>query len=100
MRDITVHGDDLVIATHGRGFYVMDDIVPLRALAGNAAMGLHLFPQATVVRLNEPGFTGTPMPKDEPLALNPPAGAMIDYALPPGSRVRSRSRFTTKAGAW
>src|SRR5437868_4561898 len=82
VRDITIHGDDLVIATHGRGFYVLDDIVPLRALAGNAAPGIHLYPLAAAVRVNEPSFTGTPMPKDEPLAPNPPFGAMIDYALP------------------
>jgi photosystem II stability/assembly factor-like uncharacterized protein len=83
VRDITIHGDDLVIATHGRGFFVMDDIVPLRALAGNAAEGIHLYPLAAAVRVNEPSFTGTPMPKDEPIAPNPPLGAMIDYALPP-----------------
>src|SRR5207249_1470807 len=82
VRYITIHGDDLVIATHGRGFYVLDDIVPLRALAGNAAQAIHLYPLAAAVRLNEPSFTGTPMPKDEPLAPNPPLGAMIDYALP------------------
>ena len=81
VRDITIHGDDLVIATHGRGFYVLDDIVPLRALAGNAAAGIHLYPLAAAYRVNEPSFTGTPMPKDEPLAPNPPLGAMIDYAL-------------------
>jgi hypothetical protein len=61
---------------------VLDDIVPLRALAGNAASAIHLYPLAAAVRLNEPAFTGTPMPKDEPLAPNPPLGAMIDYALP------------------
>jgi photosystem II stability/assembly factor-like uncharacterized protein len=83
VRDITIHGDDLVIATHGRGFYVLDDIVPLRALAGNAAPGIHLYPLATAVRVNEPSFTGTPMPKDEPIAPNPPLGALVDYALPP-----------------
>ena len=82
VRDITIHGDDLVIATHGRGFYVLDDIIPLRALAGNSAPAVHLFPQAAAYRVNEPSFTGTPMPKDEPLALNPPFGAIIDYALP------------------
>lgn len=82
VRDITVHGDDLVIATHGRGFYVLDDIVPLRALAGNSLAGIHLYPLASAFRVNEPGFTGTPMPKDEPLAANPPFGAIIDYALP------------------
>jgi photosystem II stability/assembly factor-like uncharacterized protein len=82
VRDITIHGDDLVIATHGRGFYVLDDIVPLRALAGNAEPGIHLYPEAPAYRVNEPRFTGTPMPKDEPLAANPPFGAIIDYALP------------------
>ena len=88
VRDITVHGDDLVIATHGRGFYVLDDIVPLRALAGNAAPGTHLYPVATAYRVNEPNFTGTPMPKDEPQAPNPPLGAMIDYALPASTPVQ------------
>lgn len=82
VRDITIHGDDLVIATHGRGFYVLDDIVPLRALVANAQPGIHLYPQAPAYRVNEPGFTGTPMPKDEPLAANPPFGATIDYVLP------------------
>lgn len=82
VRDITIHGDDLVIATHGRGFYVLDDITPLRALAGNAAPGIHLYPLANAVRVNEPSFTGTPMPKDEPMAPNPPLGAIVDYALP------------------
>src|SRR4051812_16703373 len=81
VRDITIHGDDLVIATHGRGFYVLDDIVPLRALAANATGATRLFPLATAVRLHGPQFTGTPMPKDEPLAPNPPLGAMIDYNL-------------------
>ncbi len=81
VRDITVHGDDLVIATHGRGFYVMDDIAPLRALAADARPGLRLFQTAAAIRLHEPLFTGTPMPKDEPIAPNPPDGAYIDYAL-------------------
>ncbi|MES2137546.1 MAG: hypothetical protein V4502_10875, partial [Pseudomonadota bacterium] len=83
VRDITIHGDDLVIATHGRGFYVLDDIVPLRALAADASRGTRLFPQAAAVRLHEPAFIGTPKPKDEPLAPNPPFGAQIDYSLDP-----------------
>ena len=90
VRDITIHGDDLVIATHGRGFYVMDDIAPLRALAADAHAGLRLFPTAPAIRLHEPSFTGTPLPKDEPMALNPPDGAYIDYSLDatPASAVR------------
>jgi photosystem II stability/assembly factor-like uncharacterized protein len=81
VRDITIHANDLIIATHGRGFYVLDDMVPLRALAVNATGATRLFPLATAVRLHEPPFTGTPMPKDEPLAPNPPFGAIIDYSL-------------------
>jgi len=81
VRDITIHGNDLVIATHGRGFYVLDDIVPLRALAANPASATRLYPIAAAVRLHPPSFIGTPMPKDEPLAPNPPIGAMIDYSL-------------------
>ena len=85
VRDITIHGNDLVLATHGRGFYVLDDIVPLRAVAAAPANSTRLYPLAPAVRLNEPEFTGTPMPKDEPLAANPPLGVMIDYNI--GARV-------------
>jgi len=51
VRDITMHGDDVVIATHGRAFYVLDDIVPLRALVADPAGSTRLFPLATAVRL-------------------------------------------------
>ncbi|HEV2365778.1 MAG TPA: hypothetical protein VGS12_16430 [Caulobacteraceae bacterium] len=81
VRDLQVHGDDLVIATHGRGFYVMDDIAPLRALGLGARPADALLPPAPAVRFREARFTGTPMPKDEPMAPNPPAGAYIDYTL-------------------
>ncbi len=85
VRDITLHGEDLVIATHGRGFYVMDDIAPLRALAADATNGARLFAPAPAIRLHEPPFVGTPMPKDEPIATNPPDGAYIDYVVPTGA---------------
>ncbi len=77
-----MHGDDLVIATHGRGFWIMDDIAPLRALAqnrGRAARGC--LRRRPAYRVRPTGFTGSPMPKDEPMGANPPAGAYIDYAL-------------------
>ncbi len=82
VRDIDIHGDDLVIATHGRSFYIMDDIAALRALATDASPGARLFPPAAAYRVRLSGFTGTPMPKDEPLAANPPDGAYIDYVVP------------------
>ena len=81
VRDITVHGDDLVIATHGRGFYVLDDIAPLRELAAGSPGGTRLFAPAVAVRFRPSGFTGTPMPKDEAMSIDPVFGAAIDYRL-------------------
>ena len=82
VRDLEVHGDDLVVATHGRAFWVMDDVAPLRQ-ASAVATGDEpvLFAPAVAVRMRPAGFTGTPMPKDEALAANPPAGACLDYVL-------------------
>ncbi|MEP7130495.1 MAG: hypothetical protein ABI770_05135 [Sphingomicrobium sp.] len=99
VRDINIHGDDLVIATHGRGFYVMDDVVPLRAVAASPANAPRLYPVASAVRVNEPNFTGTPMPKDEPLAPNPPLGAMIDYTVAEPANGAVVIRIFDSAGA-
>ncbi|HLZ84848.1 MAG TPA: hypothetical protein VKQ54_14895 [Caulobacteraceae bacterium] len=81
VRDITIHGDDLVIATHGRGFWILDDIASLRELAASPGAGPRLFAPAVAFRERPSGFTGTPMPKDEAMAANPPFGADIDYLL-------------------
>ena len=81
VRDLQVHVNDLVIATHGRSFWIMDDAAPLRALADDAGGATRLLPPATAYRVRPTGFSGTPMPKDEPMAPNPPAGAYIDYVL-------------------
>ena len=91
VRDLEVHGADLVIATHGRGFWIMDDIAPLRALADDAGAGTsggtgggtRLLPPAAAVRVRPTGFLGSPMPKDEPRGANPASGAYIDYVLDP-----------------
>ncbi|MEP7042576.1 MAG: hypothetical protein ABI843_05910 [Dokdonella sp.] len=82
VRDLEVHGDDLVIATHGRGFWIMDGIAALRqADAGVAKAAAWLYAPSTAVRARVAVFTGTPLPKDEPLASNPPSGAFVDYVL-------------------
>jgi photosystem II stability/assembly factor-like uncharacterized protein len=82
VRDIDVHGNDVVVGTHGRAFWILDDVTPLRqTAAGVAAAKAHLFEPAMTIRVRPAGFTGTPMPKDEALAANPPAGAYIDYFL-------------------
>lgn len=83
IRDLTIHGDDLVIATHGRSFWILDNITPLRqALEARRAGGPWLYRPATAVRVDNDFFTGTPLPPEEPTAENPPNGAMIDYFLP------------------
>ena len=82
VRDLVAHDDDLVIATHGRSFWILDDVSPLRQLnAEVAGAAAWLFQPATARRVRGAGFTGTPSPKDEPIAPNPPAGAWIDYTL-------------------
>ena len=80
VRDIDVHGDDLVIATHGRGFLDHGQCHAPPAdgvlLDRRSRRGPTLFKPADAIRLRPSGFTGTPMPKDEPLAANPPDGAI------------------------
>ena len=78
-RDIMVHDADLIVATHGRGFWIMDDVSALRQAA--AGMPTTLYKPATAVRAPRSLYTDTPVPPDEPLADNPPDGAVIDYYL-------------------
>ena len=82
VRDLAVRHGDLVAATHGRSFWVLDDLTPLRQLdARVAAAPAWLFAPRTAIRLNPAPFQGTPDPKDEPNAANPPRGAILDYSL-------------------
>ena len=82
VRDLVVHGDDLAIATHGRGFWILDDVEPLRALARNPNLGaFHLFSPELAYRVHWSMNTDTPLPPEEPSGKNPPDGAIIDYAL-------------------
>jgi hypothetical protein len=82
IRDIAVHGDDLVLATHGRSFWVLDDVTSLRqTAAARAAGGDYLFAPAAACRIREGNQEGTPLPLDEPQVDNPPAGLYIDYYL-------------------
>ena len=83
VRDLTIHGDDLVIATFGRSFWVLDNISPLRqALEAGRASGPTLYRPAKAIRVDNDSFSGTPLPPEEPTAENPPTGAIIDYFLP------------------
>ncbi len=85
VRDLTIHGDDLVVATYGRSFWILDNITPLRqvqTLFSSREKGPWLYHPATAIRVDNDSFSGTPLPPEEPAAENPPNGAMIDYFLP------------------
>jgi hypothetical protein len=86
IRDIAVHGNDIVIATHGRAFWVMDDVTPLRQLSDEMADGVYLVTPTLAYRVR-PGYQeGTPLPLDEPQSDNAPAGLYVDYYLPNAAR--------------
>jgi photosystem II stability/assembly factor-like uncharacterized protein len=82
IRDLDVHEEDLVVATHGRSFWILDDISPLRQVAdARAASGPWLYRPSPAIRIDNDGFLGTPLPPEEPTAENPPSGAILDYTL-------------------
>jgi photosystem II stability/assembly factor-like uncharacterized protein len=82
MRDLWIHDTDLIVATHGRGFWILDDIAPLRQASAELANSVHLFTPAAAIRVQRDNYTDTPLPPDEPTAANPPDGAVLDYYLP------------------
>ena len=85
VRDIVVHGDDLDIATHGRGFWVMDQMAALREIANHgdqiASSGVYLFKPGESLAIRPGSMNGTPLPHEEPQELNPPAGVLAYYWL-------------------
>jgi len=82
VRDFEIHDDDLIVGTHGRGIWVIDDISPLRQRTEvQADEDVHLFKPLTVVATAQPDDDGTPLQKDEPHADNPVEGAVIYYWL-------------------
>ena len=82
MRDLWIHDSDLIVATHGRSFWILDDIAPLREASAAIANAVHLFAPAHAYRVQRDTYTDTPLPPDEPAAANPPDGAILDYYLP------------------
>ena len=80
MRDLIIKNDDLVVATHGRGFWILDNITPLRQWNQSQRDNL-LFKPQTALRVRANLNTDTPLPPDEPAGENPPDGALIDYFL-------------------
>jgi photosystem II stability/assembly factor-like uncharacterized protein len=82
IRDLVVHQSDLVIGTHGRSIWIMDDISPLRGLVKVSEATPYLFEPSLATRVRHNMFSDTPMPPEEPTGQNPHEGAAIDYFLP------------------
>jgi photosystem II stability/assembly factor-like uncharacterized protein len=82
IRDLVIKDDDLVLGTHGRGFWILDDITPLRQLTASTLQApvVLLRPQ-DAWRWRWSSYPDTPLPPDEPSGENPPDGAIVDYWL-------------------
>jgi hypothetical protein len=82
IRDLVIHRDDIVVGTHGRSFWILDNITPLRQLGGQwGPATAHLFAPQLTYRVRRNNNTDRPLPPEEPAGQNPPDGAMIDYWL-------------------
>src|SRR3954454_1034877 len=82
VRDFAIYDNDLIVGTHGRGIWVIDDISPLRQVNEIVLKSdAYLFKPSETTLYNQGGDNGTPYQKDEPQASNPGSGVMIDYYL-------------------
>lgn len=82
IRDLVIHDNDLVVGTHGRSIWILDDFSALRELAKVSEDKLYLFQPSLATRVRDNMFADTPLPPEEPTGQNPPDGAIIDYYLP------------------
>jgi photosystem II stability/assembly factor-like uncharacterized protein len=79
IHDLTVKNDDLIVATHGRAFWVLDDISPLRQMnSATASEDAHLYQPPVTIRYRGPGFS---LPATAPVGANPATGVIVDYFL-------------------
>jgi len=100
IRDLVIKDNDLVVATHGRSFWILDDIAPLRQLTKESVK------EKTILYNPEPAYRvrwnmwpDTPLPGDEPAGKNPPDGAVIDYYLSANSKSEVTLDITEHNGA-
>jgi photosystem II stability/assembly factor-like uncharacterized protein len=99
MRDLLIHGNDLIVATHGRSFWILDDISPLRQInRGEKPSAPRLFSPAVAVLVPRNTNTDTPLPPEEPTGKNPPNGAIVDYTLPKDASNISLEILDSKGG--
>jgi hypothetical protein len=103
VRDIVVHGDDLAVATHGRGFWVMDQMAALRQIAAQGARivssNAYLFQPGETYAIRAGGMNGTPLPHEEPQMQNPPSGVVAYYWLKTDAAKPLKLELVDGAGA-
>jgi hypothetical protein len=80
IRDLVIKDDDVVVGTHGRSFWILDNITPLRQMKKEMSANM-LFKPQTALRIRFSMNPDTPLPQEEPGGQNPPDGAIIDYYL-------------------
>jgi photosystem II stability/assembly factor-like uncharacterized protein len=99
IRDLVVKDDDIVVGTHGRSFWILDDITPLRQIAAETrAADALLFAPQRATRVKRSLHTDTPFPKEEPAGQNPPDGAIINYYLKEPAKTPIVLEITDSAG--
>ncbi|MBP7476090.1 MAG: hypothetical protein KA810_12615 [Pyrinomonadaceae bacterium] len=99
IRDLVVKDDDIVVGTHGRSFWILDDITPLRQIgAQTKAADAFLFDPQRATRIKRSLHTDTPIPPEEPAGQNPPDGAIINYYLKAPARSPIVLEITDAAG--
>ncbi|MGH9799221.1 MAG: WD40/YVTN/BNR-like repeat-containing protein, partial [Blastocatellia bacterium] len=82
VRDLVIKDDDIVVGTHGRSFWILDDITPLRQLTAEVAnSAAFMYKPQTAIRVRRSNNTDTPIPPEEPMGQNPPDGAILNYWL-------------------
>ena len=84
--DLAIHGSDLIVATHGRSFWVLDDIAALRQAAKVGAAQAYLYAPPPALRVGNDAFLGTSLPPEEPQADNPLNDAIVEYYLKAGAQ--------------
>jgi photosystem II stability/assembly factor-like uncharacterized protein len=99
IRDLVIKEDDIVVGTHGRSFWILDNISALRQItAGAAPAAPVLYKPQTAIRVRWNLNTDTPLPQEEPAGENPPDGAMIEYWLPANASGEVTLEITDASG--
>ncbi len=82
IRDLIIKDDDVAVGTHGRSFWILDDITPLRQITDSVTRAeAFLFRPQVATRFRWDKWSDTPLPPEEPAGQNPPDGAIIDYYI-------------------